>query len=244
MSLVHKLTGKPALFCDWDGGDLDISASVPRLTWVPGVGADPTSEAESTIQLAKERQVGAYVVDTASLLCRAILVTCPPKGRSEFPYDYSLAQTKFNQWAMKMFELTRAGIHVLWTFHEGVSEIKEAGGAVRETIGGPESHLGPKFLRSLPAISRLVFRIKVVPLSDGGVSRRLQTDTDGFYLAKDRLHAFPPGGVKIGVSPYESDAKTPKSAEKFENECLVKSEEVWTEVFEAASRRASAAKGE
>src|SRR4030095_1434193 len=208
MALLYKRTGKPAFYYDWDSSAGDIPACVPREAFVVATPnrAAPDRDANDSVLQCKPEKFSAYVVDTTTMLSQAILQSCPPQptrsGKPSFPYNYSDAQAKFNQWALAMYPLVDAGVHVLWLMHEGFDSDEDASGIVN-AIGGPMTKLGAKYLRAVPALSRQIYRMTVTPTANG-VTRWLKVESDGVFIAKDRLNAFPDfirTGVPIGVSP-------------------------------------------
>ncbi len=245
MSYLHGVTGKKALYCDWDVGDRDLVGDKAsyRIRWSPGEQA-AVSEAQESIECALREKVSAYVVDTASVMGKQILTESPSTDRAFGPYSFNDAQLAFDQWVLGTFRLSRAGIHVLVLAHEKVGEIKNAKGAVTKVRGGP-SIIGNQTIQTLPAAMRLVYRLTVEPSGPTGVTRILIPDAvDDMFLAKDRLNAFAlRQKVPFGVSPIEKASNgvgQPKPVEQFENECLKMGEKVWRTVFKAASRRGEA----
>lgn len=238
---IHRATGRKAAYCDLENGRVVIpEGAVPMDPWAPNPKNDIIDEMMGFGMDVQKKLPPLVVVDTTSTFGIKLLRSVSEKNikadkgedtkRPTFTTtgkttvtratqnDYAMAQTCFLSWAQLFDEPMAKGVHVLWLAHQQVYETKDAGGAVKDVIGAPDT-VSAKLARSMPRATTMIFRIRT-GIVDSRVSRFLQVDTDGFYMAKDRLRVLPPTGKHIGVNPFMGDGKTPKPENKFIGEVM------------------------
>lgn len=247
MRQAFKTTGRKSLYVDFDGSAPDIPQ---RETFCevfdPTPPAGTTEEASvarvdaferralEAILKAKSMQPRPpfFVADTVSNFGRSILLNLPRGAYKEGGTDrrpwYGEAQTRVLQWAMRMPELQRLGIHVVWVCHEVPPSDSGA-------KGGPEV-VSAGLVKTVPGFARMVLRIDTFPLGAVGTGLIIKGASDNLYLAKDRLNVIPSAGLPITVMRTGADGKDKEPAD-FEEECLQMGEKVWRTIEKARLRR-------
>ena len=219
MKVLFEETGRKSLYRDWENGE----QSIPRFLdhcfdlWQPDLDKDPIDEAMESVQLGLSGGYAGVVDDTISSMGGLFLRSVVGKqifdkgsnrgsvktagGRQihvASQSDYGHAQMLFEQWCMANAALYPKGIHQLWVGHEKLVDIKDANGAATDIIGGPEI-IGSALTRTAPKLPHVFLRLKAVRNPDGTSGRKVQTDVDGYWIAKDRLRVLDPRGVDITV---------------------------------------------
>lgn len=244
MRWLWKQTGKRSLYGDWDMGELAIPETCDECfdLWQPDPDKDPIDEAMEFMDLAASGDYAMAVTDTISMMGSRFLHSVAKKqifeksdkrgvvkteGGREMKIatlsDYGHAQMQFEQWALENNRLFQQGKHVMWLAHEKLVDIKDAGGAVTDVIGGPEV-IGSALTRVVPKLPHFNGRIKCKAKGGGAVEFWLQTCNDGYYQAKDRLCALAPGGLSVHVG-------SASGPEDLNEKILQRWEAVWADLF-------------
>lgn len=247
MKMVNDRSGKPMLYWPVEQGDSSIPRGIEYMEW-QSEKDNTLDECNAFLRAVSSDEYSGGVIDTISTLSGQMLnfstgFPLCEKGVTRLGFttregkevlnpalqDYGMNETYMKEIVFDMLKMAGSGKVFLLLAHEKSLAMKMQGGIMLDPVVGP-SFPGSNLTREIPKLADVTLRMYVVKPQQAGQNglRRIQTDSDGLYLARDRRNVFPPLDLDVTVQKGGCG-----SYEEWLKKIVEKAEETWKPLVDA-----------